>query len=292
MSNTPITPKQFLSSSSKLTLDVKSTRKYVSKAATVFYVPIRCNSKPLSVLFRNQVLAATAKPPSEESPVKFLNIAFKALTADEISYSPVDPLLESNADFINFLENLEQQYLELAAGLKDLTTDKFKLSPNSKISTFSQSTRLQDGEEVELDQPIYRARLQVSADRCGTNFKNEFSSNVYDAKTKQTVVLTVDQAKKFITYQSLVTGILNVECVVISKTGISLRLNIKQLHVLHKPIVKFELQTDDMDTYTLDEPAEHIIIPRKKRCKWYYTPGSAQEKPPRDTDTEDQSDSE
>lgn len=296
MSNTPITPKQFLSQLSALELDVHSTRKFTSKQATVYYIPIRCNKRPLSVLFRSQVLAASAKAPSDEMPVKFLNVAFKTLDYNEIPYSPAEPLIESNADFITFLEKLELQYRGLAAGLKDITTDKFKLPAQCKVNTFSQTTRLQDGEEVELEHPIYRMRLPVAHDRCGTMYKEAFTSNVHNARTKQEITLTVEEAKKFITYQSLVTGILNVECIVISKTGISLRLTIKQLHVLHKPQEKFELETSDMDSYAVDEPAslEHIIVPRvsKKPSKWHYTPGSAAEKPPRDTDSEDQSESE
>ena len=234
------TPGQYLSENLSITLDVAKTRTHKVKQSTTHYIPIRCNQKALLVQVSNQVLASNAKLPSKQQDSKFMTVAFKKLSAEDIPYKKTAMLEKTNNEFITFLDTVVDQYEQLA---ESIDAARFKLPADRNTYSIRQSSRMdvETGEEVEID-PIYRLKLPISDGRIGTNYK-EFKSSVVNDKTNQVMDLTVDQAKSFITYGSLASFILNFECVVVSKSGVSLRATIKQIRVLHKKPNTLELSS-------------------------------------------------
>ena len=107
------TPESFLATHSKIQLDIKNTRTYKANKSVVHYIPIRVNDKPLLINFNNQILASGAKPPVQSDAIKYLNVAFKK-TTDFSNYKPTETLQDANTTFINFLDDLESQYLQIS----------------------------------------------------------------------------------------------------------------------------------------------------------------------------------
>jgi hypothetical protein len=78
--------------------------------------------------------------------------------------------------------------------------------------------------------------------------KNNYAPVVAKIKIKGKLTdLTTDTAKNFVTYMSLVTGVINFECVCVSSFGISFIAKFRDLHVWpHKPTVNKLVDEEDI----------------------------------------------
>ncbi len=165
--------------------------------------------------------------------------------------------LKETTKFVSVLEIIEKSYQKISEDLKaetnlgfNLRKDK-KIKSNDDINVYSikQTTREDPDtkEEIELPTPFYRIKLMLAKDgRVGIDFKNsktdswEFRPNVYDARkmtsknnyepvvakvleNKKARPLTAKNAHEFITYKSMIGGVINFPEVVVSKFGISLK---------------------------------------------------------------------
>ena len=163
--------------------------------------------------------------------------------------------------------------------------------------------------KVKLPYALFRVKLTADpvSKKLGRYQKNsktgmgEYVRNVFDTRkcevdargNKKPVIaklkngdeyidLTVTNSKHFITYMSIVGGVLTVDNLVVSKQGISLALRFRELHVIpHRRIVAENINTtdlnemnsvydgayaDDIDISTVDEP-EQKPEPKKDKFK-------------------------
>lgn len=241
--------------------DVKSTRTFKHKSSTIFYIPIKHLAKdgeykPLTLEFKNQLLGSNAKLPhgTTAKDAKFANVSFMKLT-DIDCYTRSKELLKLNHEFIAALEQISQSYVDCVED--QVITDesgKFKVA-SDKINNFVQRSRIdEDDNEIELDTPIFRVRLPSHEGDIGTCFNDKFNSIVFDVKLGKDIPATVKKMKlnlsnvaDFVTHQSISSGIISFESIVLSKSGISLRVSFKSLHLMHKkPKAAFSIDTSDM----------------------------------------------
>ena len=246
------TPKEFISTKAQLELDVKNVKTFKNKQVTIHYIPVRCNDRPLNIECQNQILASNAKVPSKTDDIKFLNVSFRSMdknTISEIPYNNSDKLAKANQEFIKMLDEIDDQYKAL---VEDLKIPDIKMPNNPTIGSIRQDKT----KDVDLEQPIYRVRLPVTSDGLvGTNY-DQYKPIVTNTKSKKLMSLTINEAKQFITYQSLASFILHIECVVVSKTGMSLRVTIKKMNVLHKKPVVIELESN-VDEFANDSDGSY-----------------------------------
>jgi hypothetical protein len=177
----------------------------------------------------------------------------------------VDALFESTNNAIKALGIIDASYIKICNELKGMSKDlPFSIQKNKKskdvdICPFRQLTRENkedpNGDPIPLEHALTRIKLMLgkSGDVGIENWNSankgwDFAHNVYDARkmTKknnyQPVLAKVkengrwcnlnkDNASAFITYNSTVGGVIDFECIVASKAGLSLSNKFKDLHV-------------------------------------------------------------
>ena len=261
-----ITPKEFLSTKAQIELDVDSVKTFKNGKVTIHYIPVRCNDRPLNIECQNQVLASNAKAPSKTDDIKFLNVSFRSMDEETIPYNNADKLAKANKEFIKMLDEIDAQYKDL---VDDLQVPNVKMPNNPTIG----SIRQDKSKDVDLEQPIYRVRLPVTKKGLiGTDY-DQYKPIVTNTKNKELMSLTINEAKQFITYQSLASFILHVECVVVSKTGLSLRVTIKKMTVLHKKPVVIELDAE-VDDFANGSDGEYVTTTKDKKAKQVVRPAA------------------
>lgn len=282
--------------------DVSKTASSNANGTTSYYIPIlvrNINGKytPLNVVIKNQILAASAKPPtSDVAKAKDVRITFKAINEDFLKSSEYheekyNTLIESNKEFIQALNIISDEYYNYVSGeFKKTNGQKYKINSQTKYYNIKQVSResgandevVDDDGKVALDTPIYRIKLSADEKTRKIGYskkddKGKFSHvyTVFDSKKTQrqytvqkaadpkntkivSVVaklktsngmedLTIDNVKKFITYLSLVNGVIAFEKISISKAGVSLLSKFRSLHVWkHNNVVIDAVNDDDL----------------------------------------------
>lgn len=193
-----------------------------------------------------------------------------------------DNLLKYNQELIEAFNIINDEYRTMVEQ-QVLTYDgtQFELSANETINSFKQSERKASIEEKKADKalpknervivkglipleiPLFRIKLTADQQsrKIGQNTKNGHKYVVFDtrkttkknpkpvvAKVKskgKMVDLTLDNAKYFITYMSLVGGVIDFDSVCISKSGISLSNKWRDLHVWPHPQMKTKTMEDE-----------------------------------------------
>ena len=195
----------------------------------------------------------------------------------------IDRYLLNNKKLLAVLDIMDKSYKNVCADLiaisdadakkkKDKTLNfRLKKSKVAAITIFSikQTTRLDKDTNIdeELEHPIYRIKVPVCKKdgRIGiwSNYNNAFKPTVFDARKmtkknnyKETPAkvkcqgklrdLDVNNASSFITYKSLIGGIINFECVTASKFGLSLNNSFYNLFVFrHKSKTAQQSMTEE-----------------------------------------------
>jgi hypothetical protein len=187
----------------------------------------------------------------------------------------IERYMSSNSTFLRILDIIDISYKRLCEELKskEKTLD-FRLKKNKKmvdiaICSIKQSTRedKDTNTEVDLETPLYRLKIPVckykfdptinKEDHNGkigiySNYYKEFKPTVFDARkmTKKNNyaavpayikvgnklnALDVYSITSFITYKSLVGGIISFDCITASNAGLSLSNSFYELYVFrHK----------------------------------------------------------
>jgi hypothetical protein len=171
---------------------------------------------------------------------------------------------KNNEKFLNVLDIIDCSYKKLCADLKSTANKnptkfnfKLKKDRNQKditVYSIKQSTRddKETNTEVELSNPIYRLKIPVykKDGRIGiwSNYNNTFKPIVFDTRKMnkknnfQAVPamvkcqgkmrpLDTNNASSFITYKSLIAGVINFESIVSSKFGLSFSNSFYNMYV-------------------------------------------------------------
>jgi hypothetical protein len=196
--------------------------------------------------------------------------------------------LKANKDFIEAFDIIVEEYLTEAKKIAEYKGSKDTMPPpkNKTIHCPRQVDReAKDDDEdernekgrIDLERPLYRVRLNARQDgTIGAESKTAGRvDTVFDlakysmaaAKAKEQgktakkvparlktssgeyVQLSVDNVRNFITYMSMVGGKIRFESIIVSSQGISMRVQIQELHVWHhKPRVAEGLSEDSMES--------------------------------------------
>ncbi len=239
--------------------------------------------------------------------VSFRELTADDFASTDYEESKREGLLHSNKELIDALNIIAEEYLECVE--RDVLTykgDKFKLTKNKTVNCFRQTHRdagdgdvADDDGKIPLEHPIFRIKLGADPETRKIGFSSEKTGHIYQVfdmkkataesknatgstkKTKPVVAkikttngfvdLTVTNVKHFITYMSLTGGMITIDSICISKSGISLMCKFKELHVWrHKPLKVNAIDEDavnDMAAYgavntndeeeVFDEPDEN-----------------------------------
>ncbi len=183
----------------------------------------------------------------------------------------IDEYAANNDKFIKVLHILNESFLKVTNEIiktppKDLkfTVKKDRKVDSVRIYGFPQTTRFdaEAKEDIALEAPIFRIKLSVykKDGRIGqwNSFKDCFKPTVYDARKmtkkngfkpvpayvregKKKVELNIKNVGGFVTYKSLVSGVIVLDCVTISKGGISLGNKFDEMYIVrHKSQVARE----------------------------------------------------
>ena len=173
-------------------------------------------------------------------------------------------LYNATKDFNKALEIIDKSYQFVCDELKEAKSLPFSVRKDKKVKditvyTLRQCTREDkenpDDEPIQLEYPIARIKLMLGKDgRVGVESWNnairgwDFRPNVYDSRKMTSknnfapVLATVKENGKvqplnaknagvFITFKSIVGGIIDFQEIVSSKFGLSLKQNFKELYV-------------------------------------------------------------
>jgi hypothetical protein len=238
----------------------------------------------INLKFVRQLISSNAKLPygAEKDDAKFLNVSFKKLESKDLDGTeyPDDKkegLLAANAEFIEALGIIADDYI---ACVKDeilkYKGEKFRLIER-KLNCFRQDRRLGSAEDENQDEdgkvaidPIYRIRLEADPEtkKIGRNSDRGHQYVVFDmrksekeaketGKPKRDVVarvmvkgkpvdLNINNAKHFVSFMSLTSGIIHFECICLSRSGISIKCRFRSLHVWrHKTMKQESIGEDD-----------------------------------------------
>lgn len=194
-------------------------------------------------------------------------------------------LLKFNRELCDAIDILVSEYMDFVKTvILKYHGAAYRVGKQKKVHNIKQSMRDASDEEIGVDNELpederkivdgqlplpttlYRTKLpanHANGQRLGQFTKKGHRYNVFDArkvnkanKFKPVVAkvrsqgrlvdLTTTNAKHFITYMSLVGGILNFECICLSTFGISLITKFRDLHVWpHKPMKTKTLEAED-----------------------------------------------
>ena len=185
----------------------------------------------------------------------------------------IDKYLSNNDKLIKVLDILFSSYMHLCENINANQNDfKFRICKEKgvktmKICVIKQVTRLDriTNKDVELETPLYRLKLPVVKDsglvgifRSGTMKYNVFDARKMTAKNKYKPVaakvkvngkmkdLDYQNAREFITYNSLLGGIIRFDAISSSKAGLSLQNSLYELYVFrHKTKFTRQIMTKD-----------------------------------------------
>ncbi len=184
---------------------------------------------------------------------------FEALEAIDLSYKKLTEELKKSDDLeftLNKDSNSVKSVKETFKSAK-LSKAQLELEKNKLVNVYSivqtSYENPETKEEVEFENPLVRIKLMVSKDgQVGTDLWDSekrmptFTPNVYNARkldkngnpvlakvkvNGKLTLLTVNTVGSFITYRSLVSGIIDFSEIVVSKFGISLSNKFKVLYV-------------------------------------------------------------
>ncbi len=225
--------------------------------------------------------------------VSFRELNKDDLEPTDYEESKRESLLTSNKELIEALGIIADEYLELVdREVLKYKGDKFKLNKNKTVNCFRQTHR-DAGEDEESDDkdedgkiplpyPIFRIKVPADPETKKIGFNSDKTGHIYvvfdmkkttaDAKSngskkpkpvvakiktsKGFVDLTVTNAKHFITYMSLTTGMILFDSVCISKSGVSLMCRFKELHVWKHRTLKVSAMDED----TMNDMAEYGAV--------------------------------
>lgn len=198
-------------------------------------------------------------------------------------------LMKSNKEFIQALNIISNNYINVVSNqiMNTVGTSncKFpKLKKSSPVFPFKQSTRIaKAGEDsngdgqIALEYPLYRIKLTAdnTTKKIGYNTeKSGFVYTVFDSKktdqlnkqqknkkekivpvvakvktSKGLVDLTVLNASSFITYMSLISGVINFDSVCVSNAGVSSASKFRVINVWkHKKLDKEIINQEDLNS--------------------------------------------
>lgn len=242
--------------------------------------------QPINLKFVRQLISSNAKLPhgAESSDAKFLNVSFKKLELKDLEGTeyPEDKkegLLTSNAEFIEALSIIADEYIACVKDeINKYKGEKFRIIER-KLNCFRQDRRLGSADDENQDEdgkvaidPIYRIRLEADPEtkKLGRSSDRGHQYVVFDmrksekeaketGKPKRDIVarvmvkgkpvdLNISNAKHFISFMSLTSGIIHFECICLSRSGISLKCRFRSLHVWrHKTMKQESLGEEDRD---------------------------------------------
>jgi hypothetical protein len=246
-------------------LNLKVTKQVISSNAKISFGILPKDAKDVQVVFRalnKEDLAGTDYlPPVHKSIVEQNNEFIQALDiiADDYEMMVNSDVLPYDGDKFELrdrkVHNVRQTHRK--ASKEEKKEDK-KLPIEERIINIDNKT--------PLPYPLYRAKIQADfiSKKLGVSTKKGHRYNVFDARkvTKANkykpvvaklregrlpVDLTTDNAKHFITYMSLIGGVMDFDSVCVSKSGISLKCSFRDIHVWpHKPMKIITLDDDDI----------------------------------------------
>lgn len=218
--------------------------------------------KNLIIVFKKMVVEDIAA--GDNVPLKKDSAEAQAVE-DKRMASSVSDMLKATNEFEAALEIIDLSYRKVCQEMKDAKTLGFvirkdktkKTNADITIGTIRQTSREDrenQGEEIKLEDPLTRIKLMIDpktgivGNDVWVNKVKTFKPNVYNtrkmtAKNDYAEVLATvtqggkrcpldkDNASDFITYRSVVGGIIEFPEIVISKFGFSLGNKFKELYV-------------------------------------------------------------
>jgi len=212
----------------KLEGDVRSGGKTEKgkKDIQSYYIPFKCKNVagkyvPLQLKFIKQITASGAKLPyrTTEDKAKHMLITFKKLTEDDLSNSDYseakrEDLLKNNTEFVEALNIIADEYLDLVKRevfpeFKKGKKAKFTSLGSKKVHCFRQTSReVNDDEETQndedkkeedgdkendndddgkkripLEHPMYRIKLKAdNTQKIGYSYNDKYFPTVFDMK--------------------------------------------------------------------------------------------------------------
>jgi len=224
------------------------------------------------------------KTPIKHINILFRKLTREDLEVTDYKEDSKETLLKNNAELIQCLDILANAYEHVVDDLIATRAKEFSIGKGARtVFSFRQQYRKATDEEkaedsrrpeneqliteegIKLKDPLYRIRVPVDTTSGKVGYKTEkgFNHVVFDlnkcteangwkpvvAKLKKDgkfVDLTAETAKHFITNLSLVGGVFELDCVCVSKFGISVFCRFRDLHVLrHKPLERTTLTDED-----------------------------------------------
>lgn len=223
--------------------------------------------------------------------IAFRRLDKETLEATDYPVELHDTLIKISHELCDAYDILCDEYLDLVnTVILPYDGTKFRLGKAKTIFNVKQTMRDATNEEIKEDKKlpkderkvinkqlplpfaIYRAKVPANINngqKLGRYTKDGHQYIVFDARraTKangykksvakvrvkgQPTDLTTSNAKHFITYMSLIGGVLNFECICLSSFGISFITKFRDLHVWpHKPMTTITLDEDDMASMAL-----------------------------------------
>lgn len=209
----------------------------------------------------------------------FASLRKEDLEKTDYVASQHETFLKQNQEFIEAFDIIVEEYLREAQkivkfkGAKDI----MPAPKNPTIHCPRQVDREAKGDDtaatnergkINLERPLYRVRLNARSDgtiggesKTAGRIDTVFDLHKYSeaaAKAKETgkparkipariktstgayVELNINNARHFITYMSMVGGTIRFESIIVSSQGISLRVQVQELHVWHHKIRAIE----------------------------------------------------
>jgi hypothetical protein len=246
----------------------------------------------------------------DSETAKDVRISYRRIKDEDLEGTEYDPskyedLKASNKEFIEALDIIADEAIALCKTVLKSKSDKYKINKNKTINSFRQTHReatedevndklADEDDKIKLETPIYRLKLPADPNTKKLGYFSDqkgHTYNVFDmkkasqaaknSKAPQKVVakiktpngyvdLDVNNAKHFISYMSLTGGVVNFDCICISKSGLSQMQKIRELHVWkHKSMsvpaidnediqqaAEYGNNNEDEEEVNLDEPVE------------------------------------
>lgn len=240
----------------------------------------------INLKFVRQLISSNAKLPygAEANEAKFLNVSFKKLAVKDLEGTEYpeekkEGLISANEEFIEALGIIADDYLAcVKEEILKYKGDKFRIIER-KTNCFRQDRRVGSAEDENQDDdgkvaidPIYRIRLEADPEtkKIGRASDRGHQYVVFDmrksekeaketGKPKRDIVarvmvkgkpvdLNINNAKHFVSFMSLTSGVIHFECICISRSGISIKCRFRNLHVWrHKTMKQESLGEEDRD---------------------------------------------
>lgn len=255
------------------------------------------NSKNMIIIFR--VMSKEELLTGDYAPKKMSNDADQ-IEEDLKMKNNVDILYLATEEFNKALEIIDKSYQKICTDMKNNDTLKFSVRKDKNVKdvnvySIRQLTRENKdapGKDIKLEFPLSRIKLLlgktglVGLDTWNNLTKSfDFRPNVYDSRkisaknnfekvlasvkdNDRMCPLDSNNASVFITYKSVAGGVIDFKEIVVSKFGLSLANNFKDLYIKRNKsnLVTSAFSKDDLEAMDVmdannDDDEEDVVMP-------------------------------